>query len=101
MVDTGMSGMQNNIYQKSGFSSTIKNPEIIDAPPSRTKNTNYNMTPLPDQKVGKIQNKNKSKLLGRDEKIEPDQYYYVKDENERLKKEKILTNEKIKKWKFN
>ena len=97
MVDTGMSGMQNNIYQKSGFSSSIKTPEIIDAPPSRTKNTNYNMTPLPDQKVGKIQNKNKSKLLGRDEKIEPDQYYYVKDENERLKKEKILTNEKIKK----
>ena len=85
---------------KSSYSSNIdysKSPEIIDAPPSSTKKSNINLKTLADQKVGKIQTQKKCKYLGRDEKIDPDQYYFVKDENERLKKEKLATNEKIKK----
>ena len=58
---------------------------------------NINLETLQDQKIPKMKSPKKSQLLGRDEKIDPDIYYYVKDENERLKKEKIETNDKIKK----
>ena len=96
MIDTGK---QSNIYKSSyGTNINYSNaPEIIEAPQSSTKKSNINLKNLSDQKVSKIQTQKKSKYLGRDEKIDPDQYYFVKDENERLKKEKLATNEKIKK----
>ena len=93
------SKMQSNIY-KNSYESNLKysnSPEIIEVPQSTIKKSNMSLKYLPDQKVSKIQTQKKSKNLGRDEKIDPDQYYFVKDENERLKKEKLATNEKIKK----
>ena len=86
---------------QSNFQNTLnskysKHPEIIDAFPSISQ-PNINVETLQDQKIPKMKSPKKSQLLGRDEKISPDKYYYVKDENERLKKEKIETNDKIKK----
>ena len=52
-------------------------------------NSNYN-------KFSKTTGKQK-KIGGRDEKIEPDLYYKVKDENEQLKLKKIEMNDRIKK----
>ena len=93
MADYGMSSQ--SIFRNSLNSNYSKNPEIIEAFPTISKG-NLNVEKLQDQKIPRMKSPKKSQLLGRDEKIDPDKYYFVKDENEKLKKEKIETNDKIK-----
>ncbi len=94
MADYGKLTQSNN-FRNSLNSNYSKNPEIIEAFPTISKR-NMNLDTLQDQKIPKTKSPKKSQLLGRDEKIDPDLYYHVKDENEKLKKEKIETNDKIK-----
>ena len=58
-----------------------------------TYNKNLNNNTISD--TNKKKTKKKCTCTGRDAKIEPDLYYKIKEENELLKKNKIIKDEKI------
>ena len=69
--------------------------------PSR-KNYTSNSTGIQKfSRTGGVANRGIEPTGGRDQKVDPDLYYRVKDENEQLKKTTLTLNDKIKKLEAN
>ena len=97
MIDTNMKQSMYSTSSKkaSSIGKTYPLPEIIDVKNSSSSIQNINPK-TQDLKINKLKNCTKC-TGGRMEKVDADLYYRVKDENEQLKKQKLLNNEKIKK----